>query len=586
MRKLFSGIILAILMTIIPFSFAFSQPSLPYVIQSFDSNISINQDASLNVSETIRVLFNEQRHGIYRTIPVVYKKNGKIINSKLSILSVTDENSKRYKYTTSSSGDNIQIKIGDPNSYVAGVKVYRISYRVRNIIARFDDHDELYWNIAGNGWDTQILSTHVHLESAFADIKDFQCFSGLYGSVEAKCDFDAAKKNSLDASSNVSLGNGSDMSIVVGLNKDNQLTFSRNTFDLISDYWGYPFSILPFLIIFVLWFKRGRDVRYKGDNVYYEPDNEKTETLPLINKREYLPLVYSPINGLTPSEVGTILDERVDTADVVSEITELGRLGYLKIEKIVKKWAKDDYLIRKLKEPGENLRNYQKYLFESLFSFGETQGQVKLSELRTKFYPKLSEFREKLYKEISERGYFFGDPSKVRAIYLTGAGSLVIFGTVLAFIFSGLNFNYMAVIISLMTSPISLFLAYKMPRRTPKGYALYRQIKGLQFYIEKGKWREEISEKHLFLEEILPLAISLGVVKQLARDMQELGVKPPKYFDASTAVWVSSFSSFNSSASSSFVAGAKSSGGWSGGSGFGGGGFSGGGFGGGGGGSW
>ena len=127
-----------------------------------------------------------------------------------------------------------------------------------------------------------------------------------------------------------------------------------------------------------------------------------------------------------------------------------------------------------------------------------------------------------------------------------------------------------------------------MPRKTPKGYNLFRQIRGLRYYVDKGKWREEIAEKNLFLEEILPIAVALGVVKKLVRDMDQLGLKPPAYFGGTTGAFYTNFNGFYKSGSSSLtsVPGNTGRSTWSGSSGFSSGGFSGGGFGGGGGGSW
>jgi uncharacterized membrane protein len=106
----------------------------------------------------------------------------------------------------------------------------------------------------------------------------------------------------------------------------------------------------------------------------------------------------------------------------------------------------------------------------------------------------------------------------------------------------------------------------------------------LKYFVGKGQWRYAIAEKHLFLEEILPLAISLGVVNKLSRDMQGLQLEPPKYMGN---LAYADFGSFGTSVGRTlaFTPGSSGSGGWSGGSGFSGGG-SGGGFGGGGGGSW
>jgi len=86
---------------------------------------------------------------------------------------------------------------------------------------------------------------------------------------------------------------------------------------------------------------------------------------------------------------------------------------------------------------------------------------------------------------------------------------------------------------------------------------------------------------------MLPLAVTLGVVNQLSKDMAEIGIEPPAYMaGVATANLNRSLSGFNSYAASSISSTPSGKSSWSGGSGFSGGGSSGGGFGGGGGGSW
>ncbi len=572
MKKLILGVLFLL---VFAFPSRASAQVAPYVIDDFSSEITINQDSSVTVKETIDVTFNQNRHGIYRDIPVVYHTQEKTINSKLRVISVNEE------YETSREGDYIRIKIGDPDEYVLGKKTYEIVYRARNIIQRFEDHDELYWNVAGDGWDTSLGSVEASVISDFASISNIQCFEGQVG-VTTKCEELSHDAKSANFTAGTNLGMGRDMTIVVALDRNNSINFGATLSDQISDYWGYPVVFVPFLLMFYFWYKKGRDERLVGDNIYYEPDKKQTETTPMFNKREFLPMVYSPIAGLTPSEVGTLIDERVDIHDVVAEIVELGRLGYLKIEKINKKLAKDDYLIKRLKEDSGKLREYQKYLFESIFEYGEN-GEVKLSELKKKFYTKLEKFKNKLYAHVASEGFFFADPNRVRALWIVSAIAIeaVTFG--LAILFFTQNYDFLPIIINSVLAIPAVILAFGMPRKTAKGYAMYRQSEGLKFYLGKGKWREEIKEKQLFLDEILPLAIALGVVNKLARDMQELGVKEPSYMSMGGLAWASSINSFNSAAATT-MAPPSSSGGYSGGSGFSGG--SGGGFGGGGGGSW
>jgi len=211
---------------------------------------------------------------------------------------------------------------------------------------------------------------------------------------------------------------------------------------------------------------------------------------------------------------------------------------------------------------------------------------VKLSGLKNKFYQYLGEIKSLLYADLKEAKIFDGNAEQQRIFWPIIALTLLGLATFLIFVVSsGSKEN--AFWLSIGLGVPTLMLAYAMPRRTAWGYSLYRQIEGLKYYLEKGKWREEIAEKHLFFEEILPLAISLGVVKQLAKDMAVLGVEPPRYFSSTgTAFAFADFASFADRAANNITSSPSGRGGWSGGSGFGGGGGSGGGFGGGGGGSW
>jgi len=76
--------------------------------------------------------------------------------------------------------------------------------------------------------------------------------------------------------------------------------------------------------------------------------------------------------------------------------------------------------------------------------------------------------------------------------------------------FAALTSNSTPIFLNLIAAIPANFLIKSMPRRTAWGHSLYRQITGLRWYLDKGKWREEIAEKHLFLEEILNLTSAPG----------------------------------------------------------------------------
>ena len=579
-----------------------AQNAATYNIENFESSIEIRQDTSFLISEKISVNFPKPQHGIFRIIATTYTNKGKTINTNLKIVSIKDENGADYKFSTSRTSQSITYKIGDPDKFIVGKHIYIITYEVKNFVLVYDSIPEVYWNVTGHEWDVPIQRSSVKILSPYAKITKIVCFTGVYKSTESNCE-SSFTDESAEFKVTEKINSGSDFTVSVGLDPNNDLKFPgtiEKTGNLIIDNWGYGASLVPLLIIFIVWFKKGRDEKYIGDNIYYKPKNNKTETVALIN-REFLPTVYSFINGLTPSEVGTIIDEKVDTHDLIAEIIEFGRLGIIKIEKIDKKgiFGKDDYSFTKLvgwEEKREKLKDFQKEILKELFRKETKNNYVLLSSLKYNFYQALDVIKTKLYKSLVKDEIFASDPERFRG---ESVSAYIVFSfiyemVILSF-YSSLTLNYGPFVLALLTVPFGILFASNMPKRKAWGYSLYRQIKGLKHYVEIGKWRHEIAEKDLFVKDMLPLAISLGIVDRLASDMKEIGMKPPDYVGNFTVGnFSSNFVSFQSSMARNFTAGQQSKSfnwtghsSWSGGSSFSsGGGFSGGGGGGGGGGSW
>jgi len=592
-----------------------------YVIESFDSRIALQKDTSLLVTETIKVNFPYAKHGIFRNIPVVYSAKGKTLRAGISVLSVVDATGAGHPYKLGRQGREVEVKIGDPDKTITGEVVYVITYRITKIVQRFDTHDEIYWNITGAGWDTEILKSSASVSSPFAKITQVDCFAGDVGTTQKACKSGIFGEDAMFGATQT-LGSGRDFTIVVALEQPNLLVFpgkAQKFLGFFFDNWGYAAALLPLVVLGYFWYKRGRDRRYVGENIYYEPEKKEVITKPLF-VREHLPFVYYPINGLTPAQVGTIVDERVDIADIIAEILELARLGLIKIKRYeVKKILGEgsEYAFIRTQKDGSELplKDYQKDILKELFRSPSVHSSISsveevlkdhpeekaeadrllkkdryvlLSALKNHFYEGLPEIKKKLYQNMQDSGYFEEDPEKARGKWL-GIGVLVyIVGYMIVNFFGVATGNFGPLVLYFVSIVPSAFAVFSMPRRTPAGYALWRQIKGLKHFLKVGKWRHQIAEKHLFIEEILPLAVSLGVVNQLAGDMKDLGISPPSYFSGFVAgSFYSDFSSFTSSTGSSLMsAPGGSAGGFSGGSGFGGGGGAGGGGGGGGGGGW
>ncbi|MGZ4816013.1 MAG: DUF2207 domain-containing protein [Terriglobales bacterium] len=131
----------------------------PERILSYDSDVTVNDDGSMLVKESIRVHVAGQKivHGIYRDFPTEYKdKMGIRKRVPFDIASVRRDGQDE-PYHTGTRENGIRVYIGPRFADAPlGDHTYEITYRTDRQIGFYEDRDELYWNVTGNGWDFPI----------------------------------------------------------------------------------------------------------------------------------------------------------------------------------------------------------------------------------------------------------------------------------------------------------------------------------------------------------------------------------------------------------------------------------------------
>jgi hypothetical protein len=264
-----------------------------FVIDNFQVDILVKQNSIIEVNEKIEVNFSERRHGIFRDIPVEYKNDtGFDFNLKLSNISIEDEQGKSYQFEVSNYGNNKRIKIGNPNLEVVGKQIYNIKYEIKKGIRYFEDHDELYWNPIGTGWTTSIekSSSQVSLEKEVDYMENSSyCYTGSFGSKETDCLIEEGENRVLFTANN-QLNSNEGMTIVLSFPKGEiyQPSFWENIWLFMVDNWGLGIPLVVFLIMFVVWSKKGRDRPFK----------------------EIVIAQYDSPDKLTPGELGYLMKEK------------------------------------------------------------------------------------------------------------------------------------------------------------------------------------------------------------------------------------------------------------------------------------
>ncbi|PIZ85218.1 hypothetical protein COX95_04835, partial [bacterium CG_4_10_14_0_2_um_filter_33_32] len=334
-------------------------------------------------------------------------------------------------------------------------------------------------------------------------------------------------------------------------------------YDVLIDNLFFLLPILVFIILFYVWFTRGRD-----------PEGRKT-----------IVPQYDPPDNLTPAEIGAIWDETVDNKDISANIVNLAVRGYIKIKKTEKGiiLKSDDYMLQRLKRDQEkNLEGFDQKLINSLFFADDT---VILSKLKDKFSKELEAVKDSLYKDITAKGYFPKNSDKLRKKY-TGIGIFIFAAPLFIIELIGIT-----AILAIMLSGFMIFVfSFIIPSKTKKGVLTKEYIMGFKEYLsmvekDRIKFFNAPEKNPETFEKFLSYAMVLGVEKEWAEQFKEIYNQNPSWYEDSSGVAfnpvlftanVNSFSSYTGNTLSSTPSS----------SGSGGGGFSGGGFGGGGGGSW
>jgi uncharacterized membrane protein YgcG len=229
--------------------FAFESLDVQYYLDRDDAGHS-----TLRTVETFVAVFPDadQNKGLVRNIPSTYGGTDPFdprrVDTRLHIVSVTDENGEPVYWETYDAGSGIYGMYIDDDTYKHGRTTYVIEYTQQDVTRHFEDSDadEFYWDINGTGWPQSFgsISATVHLADGLADALDGNatCYRGEYGS-DATCPIDVAGDEvSVDETE---VGSYQNVSLAIG--------FASGTFTPGQTVEQHPIvRILPWVLLGVL----------------------------------------------------------------------------------------------------------------------------------------------------------------------------------------------------------------------------------------------------------------------------------------------------------------------------------------------
>lgn len=530
-------------------------------IEDFSVALKLGTDASLEVTEKISVYFNFPRHGIIWEIPVSYRlPTGERYRIRVELLEVFQDGEVAPHRTYQEDG-HLVVKIGDPKITVQGFVPYTLRYRVLRALVGYEKEVELYWNAVGTEWTMPIRRAQVEILLPPEVPQESVRFVGYQGPYGSTTPFMLSWQEGRLFGETADLSPGQGVAVAVRVPKD-FLTLPDLGQRLLWFLQDNIYAAIPLLVLLgmvVIWWRWGRDPELGT----VAPE-------------------FTPPPGLGPAEAGALVDDRFDPRDFTAGLLSLATKGWLKIREV----EKDFQLVPQ--EGGAKLTPFEEALRETLLT-SKKEGP-KFSDLKYHVYREIPGLGARLFTYLVDQGFYPGNPENVRSLWrVLGVGGVVL-GVGLLFLWANV---YLAVSVSLAGLTVFLFAPY-MPRKTPRGMAILRQVLGLEEYIRRAEVdRLEFAAKEKHFEELLPYAVAFNLSDVWAEKFAGLLREPPNWYEP-RGPWVPLafparlllFQRLGQTAALAAPRMASGRGGWSGGSGFGGRGFSGGGLGGGGGRAW
>ena len=327
-------------------------------ILDWHSNIIVTQDASMTVTETIQVRAegNIIKRGIYRDFPTTYKdRAGNRVTVDFTLLGV-ERDGRPEPYHTRDRSNGIGIYAGQSDVFLKpGVYTYQITYRTDRQLGYFEDHDELYWNITGNGWDFPILKASASVTLPSSVPGNSMRTGGYTGPQNSR---EGAYSSRIDAEGLVTfkttrrLAPREGLTIVLGWPKGHVAEPSRvqKTALLLSDNKNLAAALAGLLILFAYyfwaWMKVGKDP-------------EKGTVIPH----------FEPPDNMSPAAMRYIMEMGFDDKAFASAVINLAVKGYLTISEESKAFGLSRvYTLKRTKEePKTALSRGEMRLVKRLF---------------------------------------------------------------------------------------------------------------------------------------------------------------------------------------------------------------------------
>ncbi|MGN6357994.1 MAG: DUF2207 domain-containing protein [Novosphingobium sp.] len=330
-------------------------------ILSYRSDIAVEADGDLDVTETIRVVALNQaiNHGIYRDFPTTYGGFLKRDRKGFEVLSVRRDG-KDEPWARESLSNGVRIKIGSADTTVPiGDHTYVIRYRTTRQLILGKDSDEIYWNVTGNGWKFPIDRAEARITlPAATKFGNRAVYTGPQGSTARNAEVFDERPGYIAFRTTAPLAAEEGLTVAAAFPKAvlTPLTATQQRLEWLADWGAWIVGGLSLLGL-GWYFIQAWAVAGRGPKAG-----------PVVP-------AFSPPDGLTPAAMRYVAEMKFDNRAFTAAIVDLGVRGQVHISKEDGGWfAKDTTTLRRtdLGRTGGNVPGPEAAMRDKLFAADES----------------------------------------------------------------------------------------------------------------------------------------------------------------------------------------------------------------------
>ena len=516
---------LAALIAAIPFGHGLLAAPRSLSIQRFDLDAQVQADGVVLIREHLTARFNGSWNGLRRRIPLLVNRDGRIDPLGLEILSVTDPLGQPLRTETSRSGEDQDMRIYIPGAADSTRSVV-LTYQVINGLHHYRDRDVFYWNVTGNDWEVPIDQVNARIVfPRTVQGLNVDVFTGPRGATEHDARSQLLSNHEVQVSSTRRLDPGSGLTVMAAINSG--VVHAPSPPTLLRQWLQARLIVLvPLITALILgwvWWFHGRDPQLGA-----------------------VPVVYEPPEGLPPALFISLMNQHIPGVALGATLVDLAVKGHLRIEpkpdRLFGLPIGTSYRFHLLTSPWtwKSLVPHELFLLDHLFDHPRPGAVVSSDDLANSFYVHVPGFESLVRDAMLQEGFYRRWPSAVRALTF----SLGLFG-IIAIVFVGLlllppdlsllqtRVDPLLFVMCLLISLILLALfTWLMPRRTPLGVAVLRQVFGFQQFLNRveGPRLRRIPLTPELFERYLPYAMVCGLTQSWTAAFEGILLSSPSWY--------------------------------------------------------